>query len=113
MTEIIEKGHILTANRLGDGIAVFFSRTGAWSEQLDEATLALEKEAAASLEKRGLEEEAFNEVTGTYLVKAERRGAKIFATDLRERMRTLGPTVRMDLGKQAEGKGGAFAIDGD
>jgi hypothetical protein len=33
---------------------------------------------------------------------------KIRATHIRERIRTLGPTVRLDLGKQADGTAGAF-----
>jgi Protein of unknown function (DUF2849) len=111
MTDI-EKGQVLTANRLGDGLAVFLTRSGDWSEVLDDATLALEKQAAAALEGRGKEAEMANTVTGVYLFDAERVGGKIRATHIRERMRTLGPTVRSDLGKQAEGKGGAFAIDG-
>ena len=108
----IEKGQVLTANRLGDGLAVFFNRSGTWSEVLDDATLALEKQAAAALETRGKDDENTNHVTGVYLFDAERIGGKIRATHIRERMRTLGPTVRLDLGKQAEAKGGAFAIDG-
>ena len=48
-------------------------------------------------------------VTGGYLFDAERRDGRIRASHIRERIRTLGPTVRPDLGKQAEGTGGAFA----
>jgi len=33
---------------------------------------------------------------------------KIRADHIRERIRTLGPSVRLDLGKQAEGTAGAF-----
>ena len=40
---------------------------------------------------------------------AERRAGAIRAAHIRERMRTLGPTVRPDLGKQAEGTAGTFA----
>ena len=48
-------------------------------------------------------------MTGAYLIDAERRDGFIRAAHIRERMRTLGPTVRLDLGKQAEGTAGAFA----
>ena len=34
---------------------------------------------------------------------------RVRAAHIRERMRALGPTVRLDLGKQAEGKGAGFA----
>jgi len=104
-----EKGQLVTANRLRDGIAVFLTRTGAWSETIDEAALALEPQAAAALEARARESEKANFVTGSYLIDAERRDGRVRAFHIRERMRTLGPTVRLDLGKQADGLGGGFA----
>lgn len=104
-----EKGQIVTANRLRDGEAVFLNRSGEWSENIDEATLALEPQAAAALEKRAKEDEKANLVTGSYLIDAERRDGHVRASHIRERMRTLGPTVRLDLGKQAVGTGGAFS----
>ena len=106
---IIEKGQIVTANRLRDGIAVFLGRTGQWSEKIDEAALALEPQAAAALEARAKHDESATLITGPYLIDSERRGGRIRAAHIRERMRTLGPTVRPDLGKQAEGSAGAFA----
>jgi hypothetical protein len=104
-----EKGQIVTANRLRDGIVVFLNRSGQWSERIDEATLALEPEAARALETRAKADEAGCVVTGSYLIDAERQEGRIRAAHIRERMRTLGPTVRHDLGKQAEGTAGAFA----
>ena len=104
-----EKGQLITANRLRDGIAVFLTRGGEWSEVIDDAVLALEPEAAAALEARAKEDEKKTLVTGPYLVDAERLNGRVRAAHIRERMRALGPTVRLDLGKQAEGKGAAFA----
>jgi len=108
----IEKGQLVTANRLRDGIAVFLTRSGAWSEKIDEAALALEPQAAAALEARAKDDEKATLVTGSYLIDAERRAGRIRAAHIRERMRTLGPTVRLDLGKQADGTAGAFAAEG-
>lgn len=104
-----EKGQLVTAHRLGDGIAVFLTRAGTWSEKIDDAALALEKQAAAALEARAKEDEKATIITGPYLIDAERRDGRIRAAHIRERMRTLGPTVRLDLGKQAEGTAGGFA----
>ena len=104
-----EKGQLVTANRLRDGIAVFMTKSGAWSEEIDEAVLALEPAAAAALEARAREDERKTLVTGSYLVDAERLNGRVRAAHIRERMRALGPTVRLDLGKQAEGKGAGFA----
>ena len=104
-----EKGQIVTANRLRDGIAVFLTRSGEWNEAIDDAVLALEPEAAAALEQRARLAEQACLVTGSYLVDAERRAGQVRAAHIRERMRALGPTVRTDLGKQAEGKANSFA----
>lgn len=108
----IEKGQLVTANRLRDGIAVFLTRSGTWSEKIDEAALALEPQAAAALEARAKDDEKATLVTGSYLIDAERRAGRIRAALIRERMRTLGPTVRLDLGKQADGTAGGFAVEG-
>ena len=104
-----EKGQLVTANRLRDGIAVFLTRGGEWSEVIDDAVLAQEPQAAAALEARAREDEKKTIVTGSYLVDAERLNGRVRASHIRERMRALGPTVRTDLGKQAEGKGAGFA----
>ena len=105
----VEKGQVLTANRLHDGNAVFLTRSGVWSENVDEAALAVEPQAARGLEARGEESVRANQVTGPYLIDAERIGGRVRALLIRERMRTLGPTIRPDLGKQAEGIGGGFS----
>ncbi len=104
-----EKGQVLTANRLSDGEVVFLTRAGEWSPAIDEAALALEPGAANALEARGVESMKANVVTGSYLFVAERLDGRVRASHIRERIRTLGPTVREDLGKQAEGTGGGFS----
>lgn len=108
MTTTTEKGKILTANRLRDGEVVFLTHSGQWSENIDGAVLATESQAQAALEARGKDDERINLVTGVYLFEAERRDGHVFASHIKERIRSLGPTVRTDLGKQAEGKGGYF-----
>ncbi|MDE2446509.1 MAG: DUF2849 domain-containing protein [Alphaproteobacteria bacterium] len=99
----------MTANRLRDGIAVFLTRSGEWSEKIDEAALVQEPQATAALESRAAADVKATLVTGQYLIDAERIESKVRATLIRERIRTLGPSVRPDLGKQAEGTAGAFA----
>jgi Protein of unknown function (DUF2849) len=105
----IEKGQVMTANRLRDGEVVFLTRAGVWSEKIDEAVLAMEPLAVAALEKRADEDVKATTITGQYLFDAERVDGKIRASHIRERIRTLGPSVRLDLGKQAEGTAGSFA----
>ena len=48
-----EKGQVITANRLRDGLAVFMTHAGSWSDRIDDAVVALEPEAAAALEQAG------------------------------------------------------------
>jgi Protein of unknown function (DUF2849) len=108
MTQI-EKGQVMTANRLRDGIAVFLTRAGQWSEKIDDAALVQEPQATAALEARSAEDVKATLITGQYLIDAERVDGRVRAALIRERIRTLGPSVRLDLGKQAEGTAGAFA----
>ncbi|QPC45012.1 DUF2849 domain-containing protein [Kaustia mangrovi] len=103
-----EKGKALTANRLDDGLVVFLTRSGDWSPRIDDAAVAQEAEAASALEARGHAAEAGNLVTDAYLIDVERVDGRVRPSHIRERIRTLGPTVRTDLGKQAEGAGGGF-----
>ena len=71
--------------------------------------LALEPQAAAALEARAKDDEKKTLVTGSYLSMPSGVHGRVRAAHIRERMRALGPTVRLDLGKQAEGKGAGFA----
>lgn len=105
----VEKGQVMTANRLRDGEVVFLTRAGVWSEKIDDAVLAQEPQTVAALEGRAENDVKATLVTGQYLFDAERLDGKVRATHIRERIRTLGPTVRVDLGKQSEGTAGAFA----
>ncbi|MFO1034709.1 MAG: DUF2849 domain-containing protein [Hyphomicrobiales bacterium] len=104
-----EKGQVMTANRLRDGEVVFLTRAGVWSEKIDDAVLAQEPQALAALESRAAQDAKATLITGQYLFDAERVDGKIKASHIRERIRTLGPTIRTDLGKQALGTAGAFS----
>ena len=77
--------------------------------KIDDAALVQEPQATAALEARAAEDVKSTLITGQYLIDAERVDGKIRATLIRERIRTLGPSVRLDLGKQADGTAGAFA----
>ena len=106
----IEKGQVMTANRLRDGEVVFLTRAGVWSEKIDDAVLALEPQAKAALETRALDDVKKTLVTGQYFFDSERINGRIRANHFRERVRTLGPSVRPDLGKQANGTAGGFPV---
>ncbi|MEI9408249.1 DUF2849 domain-containing protein [Mesorhizobium salmacidum] len=91
---------ILTANRLGDGIAVWYA-DGGWAETVDHADLAHDKAAEDRLEAIGAKAHADNEVVDVNLIDAEVVDGIVEPVRLREKIRAAGPTIRHDLGKQA------------
>lgn len=96
----------VTANRLTDGVVVYLTPQNGWSTSLQDAEIAEGKEAAEALLARGqLFFEPGNFVLDVYLFEVERTEAGIRAASVRETIRQAGPTVRVDLGKQAELEG--------
>jgi hypothetical protein len=94
---------ILTANRLSDGEAVWYSN-GTWVEDIDAAEIAADKADEARLEAAGKHALATNQVVDLELIDVEAVEGGIRPIRLRERIRAAGPTVRNDLGKQARFK---------
>ena len=92
----------LTANRLNDGIVVYLAADDRWSESLQDADVAEGKEAADALLARAAPSVDRNEVVEPYLFEVSREDGGIRAVSVRETIRQAGPTVRRDLGKQAE-----------
>jgi hypothetical protein len=105
---------VLTANLLKDGLVVFMTDGSAWSPWIEDSAIATTKAAALELEAKGNLAAKSNLVVGPYLIDVIDDKGRIRASHIREHLRTLGPTVRPDLGKQAEraaggsGQGGAF-----
>jgi hypothetical protein len=97
---------ILLANDLLDGDIVFWTGT-AWSLALADATVASDDSAAARLEQAMIYELAANRVVDAGLVDVAVDGfGRVEPRHIRERIKTLGPTIRRDLGKQAEAERG-------
>jgi hypothetical protein len=97
---------VLTANRLIDGEVVYW-RAGGWVEAFGEAEIfAGEAEAKAALD-RAQHSVAANTVVGPYLFDLRADGAP---AKEREIIRAMGPSVRTDLGKQADGPPSGFAL---
>jgi hypothetical protein len=93
MSQSSELGKVATANRLSDGAVVFLTRAAKWSEHIDSAVVAVEPQAAAALGEHGKAAEAANHVTGSYVIDVERRDGRVVPLHIRERIRSLGPTV--------------------
>ena len=95
---------VMTANRLADGIVVFLGTHG-WVEEIAHATVAASDDQAKALDALGKQAVAVNEVVDAYLIDVTKAEGVIRPIKLREYLRTLGPSVRTDLGKQARGAG--------
>ena len=96
------KEQALTANRLIDGVVVYLTADGKLSESLQDAEVAEGKEAAEALLARATPFVDANEIIEPYLFAVELEDGRIRAVSVRETIRQAGPTVRLDLGKQAE-----------
>ncbi len=93
---------ILIANTFLEG-EVVFRATGRWTPDPAEALVAHDEAAADALEREAAEGFARNEVVDAYLVDVTIDPAGVpVPRHFRERFKTLGPSVRPDLGKQAE-----------
>ena len=93
---------ILLANHLLDGDVVFRTASG-WSLDPAEALVAHDETLALTLDAEAAAAMARNEVVDAYLVDVEiGAGGVPVPRHFRERFKTLGPSNRPDLGKQAD-----------
>lgn len=96
---------VVTGNDLMDGDVIYLTDAGDWTREHAEAALARSREQAAALLAEAEGQSA--RVVGPYLADAELDAAgRPRPIHYRERLRTLGPSNRPDLGRQA-GHGGA------
>ncbi|MBW3098383.1 DUF2849 domain-containing protein [Pseudohoeflea coraliihabitans] len=84
---------ILSANRLIDGVSVWFSANGEWVETIQDGFIARHDEAIAALEAAGRAAQADNRVVDANLIDVEETATGIRALRLRERIRVDGPTI--------------------
>lgn len=84
---------ILTANRLTDGIAVWYDVDGRWNESIARAEIARTKDDAVRLEAVGKKAFAENLVLDVNLIDVEENNGFIRPLRLRERIRAEGPTI--------------------
>ncbi|SMF67140.1 Protein of unknown function [Tistlia consotensis] len=92
---------ILIANDLLDGEVLFRTVSG-WSPAVADALVAEDLATARQLEAEAAAATRRQEVVDAYLVEIARDAAgRPVPTHYRERIKTLGPSHRPDLGKQA------------
>ena len=90
---------IVTANSLQDGAVVYLSDDDQWSPNQFKAARFEDSDAADVL---AAAQSRIEEITDAYLVTVSDDGEIIGREKLRETIRKAGPTVRRDLGLQAE-----------
>lgn len=94
-------GKVLTANHLLSGEVVFLAEGELWSPHIAEALVTGADDDTAWMEAAGERAVAAQVIVEPYLIDVERVGHAPVPVRYRERLRTRGPTVRPDLGKQA------------
>lgn len=94
----------VTANRLSDGEVVYFAADNRWVEDFSGADIADGADAAEALLARAMPADFEVHVLEPYLFEVLEDGNVYKPASVRETIRAAGPTVRLDLGKQAEAK---------
>ena len=90
---------LVTGNDLVSGDVIWWTGSG-WSRFIADAV-----EAGPDGEAIGAREEASRRVNGPYVVEAADGPLGPVPLHIKERIRASGPTVRLDLGVQAEKQG--------
>lgn len=93
---------IISANRLGDGLVVYLTGGGGWSERIADALAVTGKDAGEAAMTVAHTAEEARLIVEPYLIDIDESGGERRPTQFRELIRAKGPTVRLDIGKQAE-----------
>lgn len=91
----------VTANRLGDGEVVYLNAQADWVEDFAAAAIADGPDAAEALLARAMPGDFELTVLEPYLFEVLENHGAFKPASVRETIRAAGPTVRLDLGKQA------------
>ncbi len=100
MTATVSLLKAVTGNRLADGEVVFWGE-GGWRERFPDASLFADPaDADAALDAAKADPTV---IVDPYIIDVRLDGEFPVPTSFRERVRALGPTTHLDMGKQAEG----------
>ncbi|MEM8936877.1 MAG: DUF2849 domain-containing protein [Pseudomonadota bacterium] len=89
----------VTANRLSDGLVVYFDADGQWTPDVARAARFADEDAKAALARA---QEHVTQIAEAWLMDIDEQGAPSGRDWRKEDIRTKGPTVRPDLGYQAD-----------
>jgi len=95
----MKKKHVVTAQRLTDGVVVFSGDAG-WVENIRAAAIAATPEELDRRIKAAEEDVSRREIVGVYAIEVEDHGLGPRPVRFRERLRAAGPTVRPDLNRE-------------
>ena len=90
---------VVTANRLADGEVVYLGSDGQWLADLEAAAMVEAGPAADAILANAEGQQL--EIVGPYLIDVCDGAGGRELTNVRERIRASGPSVRIDHGKQA------------
>ena len=99
---------IVGASRLDDGLAVWLGRGRRWVDRAGEAEVFAAADVAAALQAAQADVAA-QLVLDVYPIDVAVVDGRPVPLHMRERVKALGPSIRPDLGKQAERPAG-FAL---
>ncbi|MDK1481088.1 MULTISPECIES: DUF2849 domain-containing protein [unclassified Sinorhizobium] len=86
---------VITANRLTDGVVVWHTSNGGWSERLDNAAVLSDEDICGQVDK--LQNSARSVAVDIRSIPVNEVGGKPVLVARRERLREIGPSVRADL----------------
>lgn len=89
---------LITGHNLRTGIVVYRTAANGWSETIADSVAYEDDASEAALSEA---KKDATTITGVYLIEADGPGQPSKRVLLRESIRAKGPTVRLDLGKQA------------
>jgi len=105
MAKKLKGPQIILANRLDDGRAVFFTREKTWSCRAVDAWLAADEQEQQAALIAAQQDEVTNKVIGIELISAAEGPDGPRPAHQKHVIQNDGPTIRLDLGYQAEGAG--------
>ena len=92
---------VITANRLREGDVVYMAAGHKWVENLQQALAVETQDALDGMLANAATDVKAQLVLDPYAIPVDSAGGEINPLSMKERIRALGPSNRLDLGKQA------------
>lgn len=89
----------ITANALNDGRVIYLGKNNQWCDYLKDAKIFADEDAETALV---IANQRVREIAGAYLINITQDNLAAGREALHETIRSQGPTIRRDLGKQAQ-----------